>query len=158
MTLHTLERTQILPTDLATAWAFFSDPRNLPKITPPSLCFTVRSTLPERMHSGMIATYTVSPFPLTTVTWITEITHVEEPHFFVDEQRFGPYRFWHHQHHFHEVPGGIEMRDLVNYILPFGAAGNLAAPYVKKQLREIFDFRRNVLDKMKWEEFSSVSP
>jgi ligand-binding SRPBCC domain-containing protein len=150
VTLHTLERTQTLPTDLQTAWAFFSDPRNLPKITPPSLGFSVLSTLPELMHAGMIARYTVKPFPLTKVSWITEITHMVEPHFFVDEQRFGPYRFWHHQHHFREVPGGIQMRDLVNYILPCGAAGNLAAPYVKKQLREIFDFRYDVLEKMSW--------
>ena len=150
MKLHTLERTQILPTDLKTAWAFFSDPRNLPKITPPSLEFSVRSPLPERMHAGMIARYTVRPFPLTTVTWVTEITHVVEPYFFVDEQRFGPYRFWHHQHHFREVSGGIEMRDVVNYIIPFGPAGNLAAPYVKKQLREIFDFRHEVLEQIDW--------
>ncbi len=150
MKLHTLERTQILPTELMTAWAFFSDPRNLPIITPPSLEFSVRSPLPERMHAGMIARYTVRPFPLTTVTWVTEITHVVEPYFFVDEQRFGPYRFWHHQHHFREVSGGIEMRDVVNYIIPFGPAGNLAAPYVKKQLREIFDFRHEVLEQIDW--------
>ncbi len=151
MALHTLERAQTLPTDLETTWAFFSDPRNLPAITPPWLGFSVRSPLPERMHPGMIASYKVSPFPLTTVSWITEITHVAEPFFFVDEQRFGPYRFWHHQHHFREVSGGVEMRDLVNYIIPYGVAGNLAASYVKKQLREIFDFRHDVLEKISWE-------
>jgi ligand-binding SRPBCC domain-containing protein len=142
----------MLPTDLETAWAFFSDPRNLPKITPPWLGFSVVSRLPERMHAGMIARYTVRPFPLMTVTWITEITHVDEPQFFVDEQRFGPYRFWHHQHHFREAPGGIEMRDLVSYILPFGAAGALAARYVARRLQEIFDFRRDTLEQMTWKQ------
>lgn len=150
MTLHTLERTQLLPTDLETAWAFFSDPRNLPRITPPWLGFSVVSPLPERMHAGMIARYTVQPFPLTTVTWITEITHVAEPHFFVDEQRFGPYRFWHHQHHFRETTGGIEMRDLVSYIIPFGPVGHLASPLVRRKLRDIFDFRYATLEKMRW--------
>ena len=152
MTLHSFERTQILPTDLETAWSFFSNPRNLPKITPPWLGFSVISSLPERMHAGMIARYRVRPLPLTTVTWITEITHVAEPHFFVDEQRFGPYRFWHHQHLFRVTPGGIEMRDLVSYILPFGAAGNLAAPFVALRLREIFDFRRDTLEQMTWKQ------
>jgi len=152
VTLHSLERTQMLPTDLETAWAFFSDPRNLPKITPPWLGFSVISRLPERMHPGMIARYTVRPLPLMTVTWITEITHVVEPHFFVDEQRFGPYRFWHHQHHFREATGGMEMRDLVSYILPFGAAGSLAARYVARRLHEIFDFRRDTLEQMTWKQ------
>ena len=149
--LHTLERTQLLPTNLETAWAFFSDPHNLPAITPPWLGFSVISPLPRRMHGGMIAQYTVRPFPLATVTWVTEITHLDEPHFFVDEQRFGPYRFWHHQHHFREVSGGIEMRDQVSYIIPYGVAGALATPYVRCKLREIFAFRYAALEKMNWE-------
>ena len=152
MRLYHFERTQMLRTDLETAWAFFSDPRNLPKITPPWLGFSVVSSLPERMHAGMIAKYTVRPLPLMTVTWITEITHVDEPFFFVDEQRFGPYRFWHHQHHFREVPGGIEMRDHVNYILPFGTAGNLANHFVARRLQKIFDFRRDTLERIIWEQ------
>ena len=148
--LHSLERTQILPTDLETAWTFFSDPRNLPQITPPWLGFTVTSGLPDRMYAGMIATYRVCPVPLVPITWVTEITRVDEPFFFVDEQRFGPYRFWHHQHHFREVPGGIEMRDLVSYILPFGPLGKLAAGYVARRLEAIFDFRKETLAKMVW--------
>jgi ligand-binding SRPBCC domain-containing protein len=152
MRLYHLERTQFLPADLETAWSFFSDPRNLPQITPPWLGFSVTSRLPERMHAGMIASYTVRPLPLTSVTWVTEITHVSEPHFFVDEQRFGPYRFWHHQHHFHEAPGGIMMRDLVSYILPFGTAGTLAARFVARRLHDIFDFRRDALEQMTWKQ------
>jgi len=106
--------------------------------------------LPERMHAGMIASYRLRPLPLTTVTWITEITHVVEPYFFVDEQRFGPYRFWHHQHHFHEAPGGIEMRDLVSYIIPFGVVSAPIAPFVAQRLHEIFEYRRTVLESMIW--------
>ena len=150
MRLYHLERIQQLPTDLATAWAFFSDPANLPRITPPWLGITITSTLPERMHAGMIATYQVKPFPLASVAWVTEITQVNEPYFFVDEQRFGPYRFWHHQHHFREVPGGVEMRDLVSYILPFGRAGQLAAGLISRRLHRIFDFRRDTLNQMMW--------
>ncbi len=152
MRLYQLERTQLLPAKIESAWAFFSDPRNLPLITPPWLGFSVVSPLPERMHPGMIASYTVRPFPLTRVSWITEITHINEPHFFVDEQRFGPYRFWHHQHHFRELPGGVEMRDLVSYMLPFGTAGALAAPLVTRRVREIFDFRQKRLKTMSWTE------
>jgi len=150
MRLYHLERTQLLPTDLATAWAFFSDPANLPHITPPWLGITITSTLPERMHAGMIATCRVKPFSLGSVAWVTEITHVNEPYFFVDEQRFGPYRFWHHQHHFRETPCGVEMRDLVSYILPFGRAGQLAARLVARRLHRIFYFRRDTLEQLIW--------
>lgn len=150
MKLHRLQRIQFLSTDVATAWAFFSDPRNLPAITPPWLDFTVTSPLPDRMHCGMVVSYTIRPLPFIPVTWITEITHVDEPHFFVDEQRFGPYRFWHHQHHFRPVAGGVEMLDIVNYLLPLGIPGLVASGYVARRLEAIFDFRRDTLAGREW--------
>lgn len=146
MTLHRLERTQFLPISLADAWDFFSDPRNLCLITPPDLGFAITSPVPERTYPGLIVTYTVTPFLGMAVRWVTEITHCEAPVFFVDEQRFGPYRFWHHQHHFRQVPEGVEMVDTIHYRLPFGPLGAVAAPFVAGRLWRIFDFRREALD------------
>ena len=146
MKLHRLDARQVLPVTLAEAWDFFSDPRNLARITPPSLGFEVTGAPAERMYAGMIVTYRVRPLFGVPVSWVTEITHVDEPHRFVDEQRFGPYRFWHHQHLFREIEGGVETRDLVHYALPPGgfAAGPLL---VAPRLREIFAHRREVLER-----------
>jgi ligand-binding SRPBCC domain-containing protein len=147
MKIHTLERTQRVPIGIEEAWAFFSDPRNLPRITPPHMGFEITSPLPPRMHAGMIITYRVRPVLGIPVTWVTEISHVEEGRYFVDEQRFGPYRFWHHQHHFREIEGGTEMRDLINYALPFDPAARLAQRWmVAPQLQQIFDFRHRMLE------------
>ncbi len=145
MRIHRFERSQFLPLPLAEAWEFFCDPRNLPLITPPSLAFRITSEVPQRMHPGMIVTYRIKPFPLWQADWVTEITHVDEPHLFIDEQRFGPYAFWHHQHHFAASQGGTQMRDIVHYALPFGPLGRIGAPLVGRQLRRIFDFRREYL-------------
>ncbi len=103
MRLERLQDLCRLPIALPVAWDFFSDPRNLERITPPWLGIEITSDLPPRMHPGMIVTYRVRPPPGIPVRWVTEITHVVEPTLFVDEQRYGPYRFWHHQHHFREV-------------------------------------------------------
>lgn len=145
MSVETLKRTQFLPLSLASAWHFFSDPRNLPAITPPDLGFEITSDLPERMYAGMVVTYRVTALAGIRVNWVTEITHVQEPTFFVDEQRFGPYRFWHHQHHFKAVEGGTEMTDLVSYLLPYPPVGQLVAPLVRRRLDYIFDYRRQAL-------------
>lgn len=147
MKLERLAAACILPIGLAEAWEFFSDPRNLERITPPSLGIEITSDLPPRMHPGMIVCYTVRPLLGIPVRWVTEITHVREPHLFVDEQRFGPYRFWHHQHHFREVEGGIETSDLVHYALPLGPLGRLlGGGIVRRQLGEIFAFRKRFLE------------
>jgi ligand-binding SRPBCC domain-containing protein len=146
MKIYTLERIQHLPIGIDEAWTFFSDPRNLPKITPPSMGFRTLGNVPDAMHAGMIVTYRVRPLPRLAVTWVTEITHVEEPHFFVDEQRFGPYRFWHHQHHFREVEGGTEIRDLIHYVLPLDPAGRMVQRWmVGPQLQRIFEYRSRIL-------------
>lgn len=146
MKLFRLARTQLLPISRDEAWRFFSDPRNLPLITPPSLGFRIESDLPDRMYPGMLISYRLTPFPPLAVRWLTEITHVVEPVLFVDEQRSGPYAFWHHQHHFRERDGEVEMRDVVHYALPFGPLGRVAAVPVARQLKRIFDFRRDVLE------------
>jgi ligand-binding SRPBCC domain-containing protein len=149
MKIYTLERTQKVPIGIEEAWQFFSDPHNLARITPPSMGFEVTSPVPSRMYAGMIVTYRVRPLLRVAVDWVTEITHVDEPYFFVDEQRFGPYRFWHHQHRFEEVPGGTATHDVVNYALPLDPAGRAVQRWmVEPRLREIFEFRRVTLERM----------
>lgn len=145
MKLHRLYRTQTLAVDLRTAWAFFSDPHNLAAITPPWLGFRVTTPDPAPMYAGQILTYTVRALPGVRTTWVTEITHVREPMFFVDEQRMGPYRLWHHQHRFRSVPGGTEVEDEVHYALPFWPLGEAVRGVVAERLGAIFDYRGETL-------------
>ena len=109
--------------------------------------FEVTSPVPPRAYAGLIITYRVRPLFRLPVQWVTEITHVDEGNYFVDEQRRGPYRVWHHEHHFEEVPGGVRMRDIVNYAVPLGPLGDLLDRLVvRRRVEAIFEFRRRVLD------------
>lgn len=147
--MHQLKRIQKLPIDIKTAWDFFSSPKNLSVITPPEMGFVVTSALPEKMYPGMMITYTVKPMLGIPVTWVTEITHVREQQFFVDEQRVGPYSIWHHQHFFKPIEGGIEMTDIVDYKLPFGIIGDIVQPFlVKPRLEHIFNYRNEKLEEL----------
>jgi len=149
MKLHLIERTQALPVSLEESWQFFASPLNLPKITPPWLNLKVTQKIPEQMFPGMLISYRVRPLFGIPLTWITEITHVDAPNYFVDEQRMGPYRFWQHQHHFRQIPNGVEMTDVVNYALKFGMFGRLVhAIFIRNQLENIFDFRKRILEKL----------
>lgn len=149
MKLYRLHRIQYLPIEISEAWRFFSDPRNLAAITPSWLDFHITSEVPEKIYAGLIITYRIRPFWRVPVTWITEITQVRAPHFFVDEQRFGPYRFWHHQHIFRETESGVDMEDIVNYALPCGVLGRAVnGLLVNAKLNEIFDFRRQTLERI----------
>jgi ligand-binding SRPBCC domain-containing protein len=146
MSLHRFEAEQTLPIDLEEAWSFFSSPRNLAEITPPDMGFDVSSPLPDEMYSGLIVSYRVRPMLGIPVTWVTEIKHVEPLVRFVDEQRMGPYAFWHHQHFFEAVPGGTRMRDIVHYSVPFGPLGDAVnAILIAPRVRGIFDYRSQVL-------------
>lgn len=146
MKIYSLTRKQFLPISLEASWAFFSTPRNLSHITPAWLDFSIRSPVIEEMYAGMVVEYQITLPPGIPTTWVTEITHVREPYFFVDEQRLGPYRFWHHQHRFQEVSGGIELEDIVHYAMPLGWIGRAAhGLWVQRQLKEIFDFRFDYL-------------
>ena len=146
MKLHRLQRRQHLPVSADAAWRFFSSPLNLPYITPGWLNLTPVGPLPERMFAGMMIRYRLTPLLGIPVTWISEITHVDEPHFFVDEQRFGPYRFWHHQHHFRPFNGGVEMIDTVSYGLKYSIVGTaMHALLIRRRLEEIFNFRQQTL-------------
>ncbi len=141
--LYTIETKQLIRADLASVWAFMSNPRNLARLTPPYLGFEVLSKENnDRVYQGQIIEYYIKPVLNIKLHWVTEITHVQDGAYFVDEQRFGPYAFWHHKHFLQETAGGVEMRDLVHYKLPLGFLGKLAnAAFVKKQLKGIFDFR-----------------
>jgi ligand-binding SRPBCC domain-containing protein len=148
--VYSIKTVQVLKISLDEAWAFFSSPKNLQKITPQKLGFQIISKHHgEKMYPGQIIEYKVSPILGIPLYWMTEITHVEDRKFFVDEQRFGPYQLWHHQHHFKETAEGVEMTDIVHYKLPLGSLGDIAnVLMVKKQLKEIFDYRYQVVEKL----------
>lgn len=147
MKVNHFEVTQELPITIEKAWKFFSTPYNLAKITPPEMGFEVTSKEQETTYAGMIITYIVRPIFGIPTTWVTEITHVNAPNYFVDEQRFGPYNMWHHQHHFTETPNGVLMTDILDYVLPFGILGQLVHKlFVRKKIESIFNHRRKVLD------------
>ena len=147
MAVKRIHRQQLLPISMAEAWRFFSDPANLGDITPPWLHFKICPPLPKTIYAGQIIRYQIKVPPGIPVQWVTEISQVRtpqanEPSSFVDEQRLGPYRFWHHQHHFTAVAGGTHMEDIVHYQLPFAPLGPwIAGRYVAGKLKEIFDYR-----------------
>ncbi len=148
--LHRIYTKQILHCDVPTAWEFMSSPKNLAEITPSYMGFHILNPKEElqNMYPGQIIEYHVSPLLGIKLHWVTEITHIAEGKYFVDEQRTGPYAFWHHKHFIQPHPKGVEMIDLVHYALPLGLLGNIAnAIYVKKQLKQIFDHRFAVLEK-----------
>jgi len=149
MKIYQIKAKQLLPISLYDYWEFFSNPGNLPKITPPWLGLKLTSDLPDRMYEGMIITYKVYPFLGIPYNWVTEITHVEEKKSFIDVQRFGPYKFWHHQHHFNETDKGIEMIDIVYYAIPFDPFSRpLNNLLVGKKVKDIFNYRKEVLDEL----------
>ena len=147
MKIYTLTKKQFLPITLEQAWDFFSSPVNLKKITPEYMGFKITSDLGDgKMYPGQIISYIVTPVLGIPMSWTTEITHVVDKKYFVDEQRFGPYSLWHHQHWFREVEGGVEMTDIVNYGLPLGFLGRIAnSIFVQNKLKEIFDYREKVV-------------
>ena len=147
--MYQLKRQQLVKTDMATCWDFFSSPGNLQKITPKYMGFDVLTEVPEKMYEGLMIEYRVRPLLGIPMNWITEITHVKEHQFFVDEQRKGPYRIWHHEHHFETVDNGVLMSDIVSYELPYGILGKIAHPIlVQGKLNEIFDFRFSIVEEI----------
>ena len=150
MGFYQLHKTQKVPASLDEVWEFISSPANLKKITPSYMGFDITSKQAgEKMYPGMIITYKVSPVFGIKMNWVTEITHVKEKEYFVDEQRSGPYSMWHHEHKIEPVEGGVLMTDIVSYKPPLGILGSIAnSILIKKQLNEIFDFRETALIEM----------
>lgn len=138
---------QKIPVGLEEAWGFFSSPENLNKLTPTDMKFVITSAGEyKKAYPGMIITYKVSPVFNIGMHWMTEISQVKEYEYFVDDQRSGPFKIWHHQHHFKEIPGGVEMTDILHYKIPFGFLGKLAGLlFVNKRVRQIFEYRRKAL-------------
>lgn len=141
--VHTVQR---LAMDLDQAWDFLTDPGNLKTITPDYMGFKIIGGAERKMYTGQIIEYIVTPVLGIKTKWVTEITHVEDKVYFVDEQRYGPYSMWHHKHFIKAVPGGVEMEDLIHYKIPLGWIGQLLHPIlVKPKLNQIFEYRRNKL-------------
>ncbi|MFM7022299.1 MAG: SRPBCC family protein [Flavobacteriales bacterium] len=145
MYINTIYREQSFSVSKNQLWSFISQPANLEKITPGDLGFTILTPQSGTMYPGQLIEYTVKPFGFFALNWITEITHVQEGHYFVDEQRLGPYRLWHHEHFLKEENGKTLMIDKVHYVLPFGIFGKILAPLVQHRLKKIFDFREKKL-------------
>ena len=147
--IFTLEAKQFINIPIEQAWDFFSSPANLSKITPSHMGFEITSELAEKMHAGQIITYRVGLLPGVKSNWVTEITHVDEQKFFVDEQRYGPYSMWHHEHRLTPIEGGTMMDDIISYKPPFGPLGSLANElFIKRQLHQIFAYRRMAIRKL----------
>lgn len=146
--VYSLKTVQTIPLSMEQVWDFFSTPANLKNITPSNLGFNIVSKHHgEKMYAGQIIEYIVKPVLGIPLYWMTEITHVVPHQFFVDEQRFGPYSMWHHQHHFKQVDNGIEMTDIVHYKLPLWVLGDIAhGIFVKSQLKGIFDYRYQAVE------------
>jgi ligand-binding SRPBCC domain-containing protein len=145
---YALKYETFIPTTLDKAWDFFSSPLNLQKITPPDMGFVVTSDYKggTKIYPGLIITYKISPLLGIKFNWMTEITHVREKEYFVDDQRFGPYALWHHQHHFKQLEGGVLMTDIVNYAIPYGFIGRVANRLlVEKKLKNVFNYREEVI-------------
>jgi ligand-binding SRPBCC domain-containing protein len=141
--VYSFKTLQKIPISLDEAWAYFSNPANLANITPDNMGFkTISKYHGDTMYAGQVIEYRVSPVLGIPLYWMTEITHVDDKKYFVDEQRYGPYSMWHHQHHFKAIEGGVEMTDIVHYKLPMWFLGDIANTlFVNKQLNGIFDYR-----------------
>ena len=150
MSLKSKKCVQKLPISIQEAWNFFSSPLNLRAITPTEMGFTITSEDADaKMFPGMIISYTVRPLLGIPIEWVTEITQVKEHEYFIDEQRFGPYSFWHHKHFFKAVDGGTEITDVVHYKIPLGPIGELASIlFVEKKLNTVFNYRVKKLEEL----------
>ena len=146
MKIYRLHQKQNLPISVDEAWEFLSSPANLKTITPDYMSFDILSGADRPMYPGQIIQYIVTPVAGIKTKWVTEITHVVDRKYFVDEQRFGPYALWHHKHFIKEIKGGVEMEDIIDYKVPFGFLGRWMHPLlVKPKLEEIFAYRQQKL-------------
>ena len=146
MKIYRLETIQNLPISKSHAWDFLSNPKNLKRITPDYMGFKIINGTADKMYAGQIIQYMVTPVMGIPTKWVTEITHVDDGNYFVDEQRFGPYSLWHHKHFIKAIKNGVEMKDIIDYKIPLGIIGRIAQPIVvAPKLKEIFEYRKNAL-------------
>lgn len=149
MAFYQINQSQKIPSSIAEVWDYISSPENLKEITPSYMGFNITSkNANEKMYAGMIISYNVRPLAGISLNWVTEITHVKDKKYFVDEQRIGPYKMWHHQHKIEAIEGGVLMTDIVTYQPPMGILGALAnALFINQKLKSIFDYRTIALEK-----------
>jgi ligand-binding SRPBCC domain-containing protein len=149
MKIYTLHKKQKLPITLDEAWAFLCNPANLSKLTPKEMKMTIISGADRPMYAGQVLQYSVTPLPGFKTKWVSEITQYEEKKYFVDLQLYGPYAFWHHKHFVHEIEGGVEMEDIIDYKVPLGILGRLVHPFlVKPKLEAVFNYRKEQLEQL----------
>lgn len=147
MKIYTLHQKQKLPISLNKAWEFLCNPANLSKLTPKEMNMTIISGADRPMYAGQVLQYSVTPLAGIKTKWVSEITQYEDRKYFVDVQLFGPYAFWHHKHFVHEIEGGVEMEDIIDYKVPFGILGQILYPVlVKPKLEAIFSYRRKQME------------
>lgn len=147
--INKIYRSQIIPADIHTVWDFISSPKNLAAITPEDMEFIIISDKTDKMYSGQMIQYIVKPLMGIPMHWLTEITHIQEGKYFVDEQRVGPYKLWHHEHFIMPHEKGVEMTDIIHYQLPLGIIGiAMNKLIVEKKLKNIFDFRYNKIEEI----------
>jgi ligand-binding SRPBCC domain-containing protein len=142
-----LKQEQFLPISLDEAWRFFATPKNLNEVTPNDMVFEIKSDLPDTMYAGLLINYRLKPMLNIPINWCTEITHIKEKEYFVDEQRKGPYNIWHHEHHFKSVNGGVLMTDILHYDIGKSIFGWVAGVlFVDKKVSAIFNYRFKTLE------------
>jgi len=145
--MNLIKQEQFLPITLDEAWHFFATPKNLNEVTPADMVFEIISELPDTMYEGLLINYRLKPMLNIPIHWCTEITHIKEKVYFVDEQRKGPYNIWHHEHHFKSVANGVIMTDLLQYDIGKSFLGWIAGKlFVHKKVKAIFEYRKKVLD------------
>lgn len=145
MRIHEFRSDLWLPSPLDEVFSFFADARNLELITPPWLRFHIVTLRPIEMRPGTRIDYQlrIRSFPMR---WQSEITAWEPPHRFVDEQRRGPYRLWHHEHNFERRDGGTLCRDAVRYAVPFDRLSHRFM--VRPDIEQIFAFRQKKMTEL----------
>lgn len=149
MKVYSKKSEQFLNSNIEECWEFFSDPKNLQIITPKSMGFKVTDFDNKNMYEGQIIQYKITPLFGIKLSWLTEITKVKEGSYFIDEQRFGPYAFWHHKHFFEPTENGVKMTDVVHYAIPLGFIGRIMNTLiVKNKLKEIFEFREQKVNQI----------
>lgn len=147
MKIHYLQRVQMLPIEQDIAWAFFSNPANLSQLVPPWMGMVNESfEQPKVIYPGLLQVYRFKMLGLLPARWVAEITHVDGPRSFTDEQKIGPFAFWQHRHELQPVEDGVEVIDKVHYAMPVGTFGTAAHQlFARKQLEAMFDYRAQIL-------------
>jgi ligand-binding SRPBCC domain-containing protein len=145
--MHKLKQEQFLQITLDEAWHFFATPKNLNEVTPDDMVFEIISELPEIMYEGLLINYRLKPLFNIPINWCTEITHIKEKDYFIDEQRIGPYKMWYHEHHFKSVNGEVLMADILHYDIGKSIFGWIAGKlFVHKKVKSIFNYRYKILE------------